>query len=53
MVVNYRQQAPPSLTFASPLEKLNSVKNGSGVATIFSHLKSIHAFNQKFSSGLD
>ena len=26
MVVNYRQQAPPSVTFASPLAKLNLVK---------------------------
>jgi hypothetical protein len=27
MVVNYCQQAPPSLTFASPLAKLNSAKS--------------------------
>jgi hypothetical protein len=53
MVVNHRQQAPPSLTFASPLAKLNSAKNGSGVATMFSRLKSTPAFNQKFSSGLE
>ena len=26
MVVNYHQQAPPSITFASPLEKLNLAK---------------------------
>jgi hypothetical protein len=31
MVVNYHQQAPPSLTFASPLVKLNSAKIGSKV----------------------
>jgi hypothetical protein len=53
MVVNHRQQAPPSLIFASPLAKLNSQKNRSGDATIFSHLKSTHAFNKKFSSGLE
>ena len=51
MVVNYHQQAPPSLTFASPLAKLNSV-NGSGVALIFSLVKSTHAFKQEFSYGL-
>ena len=52
MVVNYRQQAPPSLTFVSPLAKLNLV-NGSGVASMLSLLKSIHAFKQEFSSGLE
>ena len=26
MVVNFHQQTPPSLTFASPLAKLNSTK---------------------------
>jgi hypothetical protein len=31
MVVNYHQQTPPSLTFASPLAKLNSANYGSGV----------------------
>ena len=48
MVVNYRQQTPPSLTFASPLAKI-----GSGVASMFSLLKSTHAFKQEFSSGLE
>jgi hypothetical protein len=51
-VFNDRQQAPPSLPFASPLAKLNLAKLGSGVATMFSHLKSTHAFNQKISSRL-
>ena len=50
--VSDRQQVPLSLTFASPLAKLNSV-NGSGVALMFSLLKSTHAFNKKFSSGLE
>jgi hypothetical protein len=53
MVVNYRQQASPSLTFASLLAKLNSANYGSGVATMLSLLKSIHAFNQEFSIGLE
>jgi len=52
MVVNYHQQAPPSLTFASPLAKLN-LANGSGVAMMLSLLKSTHAFKQEFSSGLE
>ena len=52
MVVNYHQQTPPSLTFASPLAKLNSA-NGLGVASMFSLLKSTHAFKQEFSSGLE
>jgi hypothetical protein len=42
----------PSLTFASPLAKLNSI-NGSGVASMLSLLKSTHAFKQEFSSGLE
>ena len=49
--INDRQQAPPSLPFASPWAKLN-LNNRSGVATMLSRLKSTHAFNQKFSSGL-
>ena len=52
MVVNFHQQTPPSLTFASPLAKLNSV-NGSGVASMLSLLKSTHAFKQEFSSRLE
>ena len=52
MVVIYRQQTPPSLTFASPLAKLNSV-NGLGVASMFSLLKNTHAFKQEFSSVLE
>jgi hypothetical protein len=52
MVINYRQQTPPSLTFASPLAKLNSV-NGSGVASMLLLLKRTHAFKQEFSSGLE
>ena len=48
MVVNYHQQTPSSLTFASPLAKLNLV-NGSGVVSMLSLLKSTHAFNQEFS----
>ena len=52
MVVNYRQQIPPSLTFDSPLAKLNSV-NGSGVASMLSLLKSTHVFKQEFYFGLE
>ena len=53
MVVNYCQQTPPSLTFASPLAKLNLVKIGSGVLKISKQLlKSTHAFKQEFSSKL-
>ena len=52
MVVNYHQQTPQSLTFASPLAKLNSV-NRSGVASMLSLLKSTDAFKQEFSSGLE
>ena len=56
MFVNYRQQTLPSLTFASPLAKLNSV-NGSGVLGFFKTLKQLlkntNAFKQKFSSGLE
>ena len=53
MVVNYHQQAPLSLTFASPLAKLNLAKIGSGVASMLSLLKSTYAFKQEFSSGLE
>ena len=52
MVVNYHPQIPPSLTFASALAKLNSL-NGSGVALMFSLLKSTHTFKQEFSSELE
>ena len=53
MIVNYRQQAPPSLTFASPLAKLNLAKIGSGVLkTLKQLLKSTHVFKQEFSSEL-
>ena len=48
MVVNYRQQITPSLTFASPLAKLNFI-NGSGVASMLSLLKNTHAFKLEFS----
>jgi hypothetical protein len=34
MVVNYHQQAPPNLTFDSPLAKLNLAKIGAGVLGI-------------------
>ena len=51
MVVNYRQQTPPSLSFASLLPKLNLV-NGSGVAMMLSLLKSTHEFKKEFSSDL-
>ena len=51
MNVNYRQQTPPNLTFASPLAKLNSV-NGSGVASMLSLLKRTHAFKQESPSEL-
>jgi hypothetical protein len=50
MNVNYRQQVPPSLTFASPLAKLNSTILGLAVAAMSSHLKNTHVFKQKFSS---
>ena len=54
MVVNYRQQAPPSLTFASPLAKLNLAKIGLGVLKISKQLlKSTRALKQEFSSGLE
>ena len=53
MVVNYRQQAPPSLTFASPLAKINLAIIGSGVALMLSLLKSTHTFKQEFSSRLE
>ena len=53
MVVNYHQEAPPSLTFASPLEKLDLAKIGSEVASMLSLLKSTHAFKQEFSYGLE
>ena len=53
MVVNYHQQAPPSLTFASLLAKLNLSKIGSGVASMLSLLKITHVFKQEFSSGLE
>jgi hypothetical protein len=56
MFVNYRQQTLTSLTFASPLAKLNSV-NGLGVLrflkTLKQLLKSTHAIKQEFSSGLE
>ena len=54
MVVNYHQQTPPSLIFASPLAKLNLV-NGSGVALMLLLLKSklIIFTPQEFSSGLE
>ena len=51
MVVNYRQQTPPSLTF--PLAKLNLVKIGLGVASMLSLLKITHTFKQGISSGLE
>ena len=50
--VNDNQQAPPHLTIASPWAKLN-LNNGSGVASMFSLLKSTHAFKQEFSFGLE
>jgi hypothetical protein len=43
MVVNYSQQAPSSLTFASPLAELNSANYRLGVAAMLSLLKSTHA----------
>jgi hypothetical protein len=49
--VSDRQQAPLSLTFATPWAA--KLSNGSGVATILSRLKNTHAFNQEFSSGLE
>jgi hypothetical protein len=52
MFVNYHQQTPPSLTFASPLAKVNSA-NGLGVASMLWLVKSTHAFKQEFSSGLE
>ena len=55
MVVNYhRSTNSPSLTFASPLAKLNLV-NGSGVALMLLLLKSklIIFTPQEFSSGLE
>jgi hypothetical protein len=50
--VNDHQQAPPHLTFASPLV-IAKLSNGFGVATMLSRLKSTHAFKQEFSSGLE
>ena len=44
MVVNYRQQTPPSLTFASPLAKLNSVN----MDQEFKDFKNIDATPQKY-----
>jgi hypothetical protein len=52
MFVIYHQQTPPNLTFARPWAKLNSA-NELGVASIFSLLKSTHAFKQEFSSRLE
>ena len=40
------------LTLCQSLSKAK-LSNGLGVATIFSLLKSTHAFNQKFSFGLE
>ena len=41
MVVNYRQQAPLSLTFASPLAKLNSTKMDHELLRCF-HSSKVH-----------
>jgi hypothetical protein len=43
--VKDRQQAPPNLTFASPLANYH---NRSGVAAILSHLENTHVFKQEF-----
>ena len=53
MFVNYRQQTPLSLTFASPLAKINLAKNGLGVTSMLSLLKITHVFKQEFSFGLE
>ena len=49
---NCRQQTPLSLTFAHPCA-IAELSNGSGVATMFSLLKSTHAFKQELSYGLE
>ena len=52
MVANYRQQTPPSLTFARPWALLN-LANGLEVASMLSLLKSTHVFKQEFSFELE
>jgi hypothetical protein len=47
------QQAPPSLSFASPLAKPNSANLDQELLQMLSRLKSTHVFKQKFSSGLE
>jgi len=49
---NCRQQTPLSLTFTHPWA-IAELSNGSGVATMFSFLKSTHVFKQEFSFGLE
>jgi hypothetical protein len=41
MIVNYRQQGPPSLTFASLLAKLNSAKIDHELLQCF-HVSKVH-----------
>jgi hypothetical protein len=41
MVDNYREQAPPSLTFASPLAKLNSANFDQELLICF-HASKVH-----------
>jgi hypothetical protein len=58
MSINYHQQAPPSLTFASPLAKTKLSKWIRVVIIRFLKalkqlLKSTYAFKQKFSSELE
>jgi len=50
LILIYRQQAPPSLPFAHPKEKLS---DGLGVAAMLSYFKSTHAFKQELSFGLE
>ena len=52
MNVNYHQQAPPYLTFASPWAKPNSAMDQE-LLQCFHFLKSTLVFNQKFFSGLE
>jgi hypothetical protein len=53
LFVNYHQQAPPSLTFASPLVKLNSAKLDQELLQCF-HTSKVHMRSiKKFSSGLE
>ena len=49
---NYHQQATSSLTFANLLAKIK-LNKWIRVASMFSLLKSTHAFKQKFTFGLE